>query len=330
MVKLAILGAGRIGGVHARNAAAHRAIDLVAISDPVAASAKGLAEQTGAAVESVDTVLADARIEAVIVATPTDTHADLTERAAAAGKAVFCEKPIDLDAARVQACLRAVERAGVPLFVGFNRRFDPSFAALRNRLFDGEVGKLEILTITSRDPSPPPLSYITRSGGLFRDMMIHDFDMACWLLGEAPIEVYATAAALVDPAIGAAGDVDTAAVILKTASGAMCQISNSRRAVYGYDQRIEAHGSTGMLLADNRRSTTVVCAGSGGYTQDPAENFFLERYADAYRLELDAFVHCLDTGAAPEPGGADGLRALELADAAVQSARTGNAIAVSI
>ena len=143
----------------------------------------------------MDTVLADARIEAVIVATPTDTHADLTERAAAAGKAVFCEKPIDLDAARVQACLRAVERAGVPLFVGFNRRFDPSFAALRNRLFDGEVGKLEILTITSRDPSPPPLSYITRSGGLFRDMMIHDFDMACWLLGEAPIEVYATAAA---------------------------------------------------------------------------------------------------------------------------------------
>ncbi|NQW08918.1 MAG: inositol 2-dehydrogenase [Alphaproteobacteria bacterium] len=328
MVTLAVLGAGRIGTVHARNAAAHRLIDLVAIADPVAVTAQTLAAETGARVASVDAVFADKRIDAVIVATPTDTHADLTEQAAAAGKAVFCEKPIDLDTIRVRACLTVVDRAGTTLFVGFNRRFDPSFSTLRDRLRNGEIGTLEILTITSRDPSPPPLAYIARSGGLFRDMMIHDFDMACWLLGETPVEVYATASALVDPAIGAAGDVDTAAVLLKTASGTICQISNSRRAVYGYDQRIEAHGSTGMLLTDNRRATTVVRAGADGYTQDPAEDFFLERYADAYRLELDAFVRCLETGAAAEPGGADGLRALVLADAAVQSVRTGNAVTV--
>lgn len=328
MVKLAVLGAGRIGAVHARNAAASRSTDLVSISDPLAEAATRLAEETGAVVRDMEAVLADKAIDAVIVATPTDTHADLTERAARAGKAVFCEKPIDLNVERVRACLRIVKEIGAPLFVGFNRRFDPSFSALRDRLNAGEIGELEILTITSRDPSPPPLSYIAHSGGLFRDMTIHDFDMACWLLGEAPTEVYATASSLIDPAIGAAGDVDTAVAILKTKTGRVCQISNSRRAVYGYDQRIEVHGSNGLLLADNQHPTTVVRAGADGYRTDPAQEFFLQRYAEAYRLELEAFIRCVSEGTPPEPGGADGLRALLLAEAAAKSARTGNAVTV--
>ena len=203
--------------------------------------------------------------------------------------------------------------------VGFNRRFDPNFAAVRQRIADGVIGELEIVSITSRDPGPPPISYIARSGGLFRDMMIHDFDMARFLLGEEPIVVSAMASALVDKAIGEAGDVDTAVVILQTKSGKVAQISNSRRASYGYDQRIEAHGSKGMLQADNIRETTVEFAGANGYAKDKALNFFLERYASAYRDELDAFVSAVKSGARPRPDGEDGLQANRLADAAYLS-----------
>ncbi len=326
MVRIALLGAGRIGAIHARTVAASRDAELAAIADPIEQAAQALTSELGGSVRTVDAAIDDRSIDAVLIATPTDTHAALIERAAAAGKAIFCEKPIDLDADRVRACLAAVERAGVPLFVGFNRRFDPSFANLRRRLRDGEIGDLELLTITSRDPAPPPLTYIERSGGLFRDMMIHDLDMACWLLDEPPAEVHAVAACLTDPEIGRAGDVDTAAVMLRTASGRICQISNSRRATYGYDQRIEAHGSAGMLLADNQRPTTVSTATAQGVTSDPAMPFFLERYADAYRLELDAFIRSVSDGTPPEPGGADGLRALLLADAATAAARTGTRI----
>jgi myo-inositol 2-dehydrogenase / D-chiro-inositol 1-dehydrogenase len=206
--------------------------------------------------------------------------------------------------------------------VGFNRRFDPNFASLQKRLRDGEVGAVEIVSITSRDPSPPPVSYIARSGGLFRDMMIHDFDMARFLLGEEPVSVSAMGSALVDKAIGEAGDVDTAVVIMETKSGKVAQISNSRRATYGYDQRIEAHGSKGMLRADNVRETTVEFAGAHGFSSDKVLNFFLERYASAYRDELDAFVKAVSSGAAPKPDGEDGLRANLLADAANLSCRT--------
>ena len=212
--------------------------------------------------------------------------------------------------------------------VGFNRRFDPSFRALHDRLRASEIGRLELLTIISRDPSPPPLSYVTESGGLFRDMMIHDLDMARFLLGEDPTEVYAAASVLVDPAIGAAGDVDTAVVVLRTNSGAIAQISNSRRATYGYDQRIEAHGAMGMLRAGNVTATTIEHAGSAGFTTDPALPFFLERYAAAYRAELDAFLDAAERKAAPSPTGADGLASLVLADAATESARTGRPVKV--
>jgi myo-inositol 2-dehydrogenase/D-chiro-inositol 1-dehydrogenase len=212
------------------------------------------------------------------------------------------------------------------MMIGFNRRFDASFAALHQAIRDGKIGKLETLIVTSRDPGPPPIGYIKQSGGLFRDMMIHDFDMARWLLGEAPTEIYATASCLVDPAIGQAGDVDTAMVVLKTASGAIGQISNSRRAVYGYDQRIEAFGSKGMLQAGNKTSTTVEFSGEPGVVRDKPLYFFLERYAEAYRAELQHFIDCCLDKAKPQTTMDDGRHALALAEAAVQSLKTGQPV----
>ncbi len=323
MISVAVLGAGRIGQIHARNVAAHPRARLAGIADLDGQAADRLATACGAAAIGTDTAFA---ADSVMICTPTPTHADLIERAAAAGKPVFCEKPIDLNAARVHACLGVVERAGIPLMVGFNRRFDPSFRALHDRLRAGEIGRLEILTITSRDPAPPPPAYIASSGGLFRDMMIHDFDMARFLLHEEPVEVYAAASVLVDDAIGEAGDVDTAVVVLRTASGAIAQISNSRRAAYGYDQRIEAHGATGLLRAGNVSATTVERAGAGGFTIDPALPFFLERYAAAYRAELDAFLDAVEGTATVFPNGADGLASLMIADAAAESARSGKPV----
>jgi myo-inositol 2-dehydrogenase/D-chiro-inositol 1-dehydrogenase len=267
-------------------------------------------------------VLADPGVDALLVASPTDTHAGLIEAAAASGKAVFCEKPIDLEVPRARAAVAAAGRAGILLAVGFNRRYDPSFRRIREGIDAGEIGAVESVHIVSRDPSPPPLAYVRRSGGLFRDMTIHDLDMARWLLGEEPVEVTAYGSCLVDPAIGAAGDIDTAAVTLRTASGRIAQISNTRRAVFGYDQRIEVFGAAGMLAAGNRKSTSVERATASGYATDPAMPFFLERYADAYRLELDAFVRRLRGEKADIVSGADGLRALEIAEACDRSLRS--------
>ncbi len=251
MISFCQFGAGRIGAIHAGNIARHDGARLLHVVDVNEEAARQLAAQYGARVSSADAALADPAVDAVLIASSTDTHASLIEAAARAGKAVFCEKPIDLDRARVEACLAVVEKTGVTLMVGFNRRFDPNFTKLQAQLRSGRIGKLEMLAITSRDPGPPPLAYIKVSGGLFRDMMIHDLDMARWLLAEEPVEIFAAASCLVDPEIGAAGDVDSAIVTLKTASGTLCQIANSRRASYGYDQRIEAHGAKGMLRAGN-------------------------------------------------------------------------------
>jgi myo-inositol 2-dehydrogenase / D-chiro-inositol 1-dehydrogenase len=328
MIRIGLIGAGRIGRIHGSNVAHHKGATLVAIADAVPAAAQALADQTGAAVASVDAILADPGIDAVIIGSPTTTHANLIEAAARAGKAVFCEKPVDLSADRIRTCLAVVAEAGVPLMIGFNRRFDPNFAALKRRLDEGEAGDVELVTILSRDPGPPPLDYIATSGGLFRDMMIHDLDMARFLLGEEPVEVHAVGSALVDKAIGKAGDVDTAAVLLKTASGKIAQISNSRRATYGYDQRIEVHGSKGMLRAGNIHNSTVEIANGAGFSQDPILNFFLERYASAYRDELDAFLTAITTGRAPLPSGEDGLRAQILADAATHSASDGQSVRI--
>ena len=323
MLEIAVLGAGRIGRIHAGNIAAHPDARLAGIADTIPDAAARLAETLGARTLSIEDAL---RADAVLIASPTPTHADYIERAAARQLPVFCEKPIDLSADRVLACLAAVRQAGIKLMVGFNRRFDPHFATLKARLDAGEIGTLELLTIISRDPSPPPIAYVEGSGGLFRDMMIHDLDMARFLLGEEPVEVTAAASCLVDPAIGAAGDVDTAVVTLRTASGRLCQISNSRRAVYGYDQRIEAHGAKGMLRAGNVLPTTVELADAAGFRSDPVLPFFLERYASAYRAELGAFIAAVTGGVPARPDGEDGLRALLLAEAALEASRTGRSV----
>ncbi len=319
MLEFCQFGAGRIGAIHADNIALHGGATLRYVVDVNEAAAQALADRYGAQAVSTETALADPAVGAAIIASSTDTHADLIEAAARAGKAIFCEKPIDLSLTRVESCLEVAKEAGVPLALAFNRRFDPSFAALQRRLAEGEVGEVEMVCITSRDPAPPPLDYIKVSGGLFRDMMIHDLDIARWLLGEEPVEVTATASCLVDPAIAEAGDVDSALVTLRTAGGRLCQIGNSRRAAYGYDQRIEVLGSKGMLRAENQLPTTVEAATGEGISRDKPLYFFLERYAAAYKAELDAFIEAVSSGTAPSPGGDDGHAALRLADAALQS-----------
>jgi myo-inositol 2-dehydrogenase/D-chiro-inositol 1-dehydrogenase len=328
MLRFGLLGAGRIGQIHGRNIAASPEASLVAIADVDRKAAAALAEATGAEVRDLDAIVDSGDIDALLIGTPTDTHADLIEAGARAGKAVFCEKPVDLASSRVESCLKVVESAGIPLMIGFNRRFDPNFAALQKRVAGGAVGTVEIVTVISRDPGPPPLSYIKHSGGLYRDMMIHDFDILRFMLGEEPVELTAYGSALVDRQIGEAGDIDTALVILRTASGKLGQISNSRRAAYGYDQRIEVHGSKGMARAHNVHETTVEVAGADGFTRDPVQHFFLERYAEAYRRELAAFVAAVRSGARPSPDGRDGLAAQRLADAATESRKTGRPVAI--
>jgi myo-inositol 2-dehydrogenase/D-chiro-inositol 1-dehydrogenase len=323
---VALIGGGRIGRIHAANAAAHPALSLRYVVDPIGDAAASLAARYGAAAASLESALADPGIAGVIVASPTDQHLAHCLQAAAAGKVIFCEKPVDLSVERARSAAATLGRAR--LFLGFNRRFDPSFRALREKLQAGEIGSLETLHIVSHDPAPPPVSYIEVSGGLFKDMTIHDFDMARWLLAEPIVEVYAMAACLVDPAIGAADDIDTAKVLLRTASGRMALISNSRRSGYGYDQRIEAFGSGGAVRADNLTSTTVAVWGEEGATRAPFQNFFLERYAEAYRLEMDHFAAMLQ-GEEPAVGFADGVRALELAEAAARSHATGRPVALS-
>lgn len=326
MLRIGVLGCGRIGQVHARSIKALTGATVAAVADAMPDAAQALAATTGAEVRSVEAILSAPDIDAVVIGTPTDSHFEQIMGAAETGKAIFCEKPVDMSVANIRACIDAVEKARVPFLTGFNRRFDPNFARLRARLQAGEIGAAELVTITSRDPAPPPVSYIERSGGLFRDMMIHDFDMARFLMGEEFVRLHAMGSALVDPAIGAAGDVDTAAVILTTASGKICQISNSRRAVYGYDQRIEVHGENGMLRAENQLESTVELAGAAGFARDPAQHFFLERYEAAYLAEMRAFVDAVVSGEAPTPGIEDGLQAQILADAATRSYATGQPV----
>lgn len=323
MLRIGVLGCGRIGRVHARSIKGLDGARIVAVADALPQAATELAAASGAQVRSVEAILSAADVDAVIIGTPTDSHFDQILAAAAGGKAIFCEKPVDISVANIRTCRAAVSAAGVPFMTGFNRRFDPNFAALRARLREGAIGAIELVTITSRDPAPPPVSYIQRSGGLFRDMMIHDFDMARFLMGEDFVRLHAVGSALVDPAIGAAGDVDTAAVVLTTASGRICQISNSRRASYGYDQRIEVHGAGGMLRAENQLETTVEIATQAGFRRDPAQHFFLERYEAAYLAEMRAFLAVAKGEAVADPGIEDGLRAQIMADAAAQSLATG-------
>ena len=328
MITLGIIGAGRIGQIHARNLHHNVEADLRFVVDVANEAAEELAAACDADVTDVEKLLADDAVHAVVIASSTDTHAELVCLAAAAGKAIFCEKPLDLDVETARRSLDAVEEHGVLMCLGFNRRHDPSFNRLREEINGGNIGNVEIVNITSRDPAPPPVEYIRRSGGLFRDMMIHDFDMARWLLGEEPVEVFARGSVLVDAEIGVAGDVDTAVATLMTESGRLCQINNSRRCSYGYDQRIEVFGSAGMARAGNHRETLVETADSDGYKRDPALPFFLERYADAYRIQLDKFLRAAAGETLELPGGGDGLRALQIAEAAQQSAEQGRPMPV--
>ena len=326
MVRIALLGCGRIGQVHARAIKDNPDAVVTAVADAMPAAAEALATKTGAEVRSIEAIMASADVDAVVIGTPTTTHYDLIHLAAKAGKGIFCEKPVDLSSERIVDCIEVVEEAGVPFLTAFNRRFDPNFAALKARIAGGDIGQVELVTILSRDPGPPPIDYVKTSGGLFRDMMIHDLDMARFLMGEDPVSIHAVGSCLVDPAIGEAGDVDTAAVTLTTESGAICQISCSRRATYGYDQRIEVHGAKGMLRADNQRENTVEFADGSGFATAPAQNFFLERYERAYASEMESFVAALRDGQQPNPGIHDGLKAQQLADAATLSMEMGKTV----
>ena len=326
MLKVGLLGAGRIAGVHATAITSHPQSELSAVSDFYPEAAEKLAAQYGAVARSTDEIIADPEIEAVLIATSTDTHSDLMEAATRAGKAVLCEKPVDLSLERARACQNVVDATGRPVMIGFNRRFDTNFGALKQALTAGEIGKAELLSITSFDPAPPPVAYIKVSGGIFRDMMIHDFDMANFVMGSAPVSITATASSIVDPEIGAAGDFDTAIVTLHYAGGELAVIKNSRRAVYGYDQRVELLGSKGLLQAQNMLENTVVKSGIHGVTGAKPTYFFLERYMQAYKAEWSAFVAAITEGAALPVTLSDGVLALAMAEAATKSAKTGQPV----
>jgi myo-inositol 2-dehydrogenase/D-chiro-inositol 1-dehydrogenase len=323
MDSIAVIGAGRIGRIHARNIVRHPRLSLASVVDPSEAAVAAVIGECGGSAATFAQVVTDPAIAGVVIASPTDLHLDQALALAARGKAILCEKPVDLDLARAKAAAPVLSDARVRMLVGFNRRFDPDFQALKSRLVDGALGNLETLHIISHDPAPPPISYIATSGGLFRDMAIHDFDTARWLLDDPVIEVYAATACQVDPAIAEAGDCDTAKILLRTAHGKLCVISNSRRSGYGYDQRIEAFCSKGLVRADNRLESTVSTWSGAGMASDTLQNFFLDRYAAAYTAEIDHFAAILAGDRSPAVTFADGLAALELADAAARSARTG-------
>ena len=326
MPDVALFGAGRIGRIHAANLARQPGVRLTAVVDVNAASAAEVAQLYGARVGSADDVFSDPAIGAVVIGSSTDTHADLIMRAAAAKKAIFCEKPVDLSLERARTCAETVKQAGVTCMIGFQRRFDPTFAALQARLAAGEIGEPEMLVVTSRDPGAPPVSYIQVSGGIFRDMLIHDFDILRWILDDEAESVHAHASVLTDPAIAGAGDADSTAVTIRTKKGRLGIINTSRRAAYGYDQRFEVLGSKGMLQAGNHRPTEVTLASGSTVSTDLPEHFFLERYRAAYALEMAHFFDALARGTPVRTTIDDGVAALELADAATTSWREGRVV----
>lgn len=327
MIKLACFGAGRIGQVHATNAAAHAGVDLTYIVDPVASAQRdSLSARTGARIVSADDVFSDPEIDGVIIASSTDTHASLLFDAAKARKAVFCEKPVSLDFATVASVAEAVEEAGIPCMLGFQRRYDPSFRQVRDRIAGGKAGRLEHVLMQSRDPSPPPRSYVETSGGMFRDTAIHDMDMCRFLLDEEIATVYAVGSCLISPEIGDAGDVDTLMITLTTVSGRFAQVVNCRRGPFGYDQRLEALCEREVLFVENRRQNTVRIEGPDGAHAAPPMNYFIERFADAYRDEMHTFVELINAGTRPLADIRDGYEAQRLVEAAIVSARTGKAV----
>lgn len=331
--KIGIIGAGRIGKMHAENIRANffNDIEIKSVADLFADKINDWAKSLGIknVYKDPERILEDEEIEAVFICSSTDTHSRLIIDAAMAGKHVFCEKPIDFDLDRIHHALDAVEKAGVKLQIGFQRRFDRSFRKAYEIIRQGKIGELNILRITSRDPQPPPLDYIKVSGGIFLDMTIHDFDMARFLSGSEVTEVYASGAVLVDPAIGDAGDVDTAVVTLKFENGAIGVIDNSRRSVYGYDQRVEAFGSKGCVTVSNDTMTNTVLSDENGATADKLKYFFIERYKDAYVEEIRAFFDCIINDKKPPVTGIDGLEPVIIGLAAKKSLMEGRPVKIS-
>lgn len=323
-LNVGVIGAGRIGRLHAEHLAYRvPGVNLVAVSDIIVESAEQVAArlQIPAAYQDHRRIMDDPSIEAVVVCSSTDTHSQMIEEAAAAGKHIFCEKPIDYDLKRIDHALAAVERAGVKLQIGFNRRFDPNFRRVHDVVAAGQIGSPQVLRITSRDPQPPPIAYVKVSGGIFLDMTIHDFDMARFLMGQDVEEVYAAGAVLVDPAIGEAGDVDTALITLRFAGGALGAIDNSRKAVYGYDQRVEVFGSDGMVTVSNNLPDSAVVCTATGVTNALPLFFFVERYTESYIAEMKAFVDAVLHNQVPPVTGLDGRKPVVMGHAALKSYR---------
>ena len=330
MIEFCLVGAGFIGPVHARNIASHRGANLRYVVDLDAVAARILADRHEARVASFSEALFDPALDAIVICTPPRTHAALIEAAARAGKAIFCEKPIDLDMGKVEACGRLLAETGVPFFVGFNRRFDPTHRALASALRAGELGAVEMLVISSRDPEISPPAYVAAMPyGIFYDTMIHDFDMARWLTGSEVAEVVARTAVRLDAATNPHRDPDTAMALLTMQDGTLVHVNSSFRTVYGYDQRIEAFGEKGMLLSRNRQPTLLERHGADGIRQDPLQRFFIERYEEAYRAELEHFIQCLEKQSVPDSGFVDGRQALAVAFAAMDSAKTGQPVRIS-
>jgi myo-inositol 2-dehydrogenase/D-chiro-inositol 1-dehydrogenase len=325
---IAVLGYGRIGRIHADNVRMSPNARLVAVADPMFGDLVPPPDDVPWS-RDVESVIAELDVDAVLICTPTPSHAPLLEIAAFAGKHVFCEKPLDLDIEVARRAVRVAESGGIRLQVGFNRRFDPGFRRVRDAVHNGELGPLCMLRVISRDPEPPPLIYVASSGGLFMDMMIHDFDMVRFVSGDEVEEVQAFGAVHVDPAIGEAGDIDTAVTSLRLRSGALATIENSRRAIYGYDQRVEAFGSTGAIEAGNRTASTTFLKTSAGVMTENPLHFFTERYETAYRLELASFIAAVQHGTETECSGADALVPLAIALAARESLQTGRPVKVT-
>jgi myo-inositol 2-dehydrogenase/D-chiro-inositol 1-dehydrogenase len=322
MVKFAQFGAGFIGKIHGANIANHRRAELAYIYDINAEAAEQLAARLGAKVAASPEEIWASDVDAVLIASSTNTHAELLSGAIQAGKSIYCEKPIDMDIDRVKAVVQQAQKTNLPILVGFSRRFDSNHLGVRQALQNGEIGKLEMIHITARDPRPPALSYIKVSGGQLRDQTIHFFDMLRWLAGEDPVEVYAAGAALVDPAIGEAGDVDTSMLILKFASGALCHINCSRRADYGYDERVELFGSKGMAVSRRKPRREVTLYKGGSVISDGLHPGWFERMEPTFYLALDAFIKTIEGEKVEYPTLIDGLKAQMIAEAAVASLRT--------
>ena len=327
MIRFALFGCGRIGRVHADSIDVHPRAELAWVYDPIESAASEIANRYGTTIApAVDVAIDDPSVDAVVIASATPTHVDLLTRAVRAGKAVLCEKPIDLDLARVDQCWTEIDALNPTVMIGFNRRFDPSFRQVHDQVAAGDIGRLEQLLIVSRDPAPASREYLAASGGLFRDMTIHDFDLARFFLGEI-VEVYATGANVVADFIAELGDIDSAVVVMRGRDGELCHITNSRRSVFGYDQRLEAFGATGMLSVGNQHPTSVRLSNATQTEAAPEYlNFFLDRYTPAYRAELDHLITAMEQGEQPSPGFSDGRKALVLADAALESLHAGRTV----